>query len=33
MVKLSTNGGRYTALAKLLGHRIMLLRSAIEGSR
>jgi flagellar basal-body rod protein FlgB len=33
MIKLSTNGGRYTALAKLLGHRIMLLRSAIEGSR
>ena len=33
MAKLSENGGRYVALAKLLGHRIALLRQAIEGTR
>ena len=33
MAKLSANGGRYVALAKLLGHRIALLRQAIEGTK
>src|SRR5689334_20484738 len=33
MAKLSANGGRYVALAKILGHRLALLRSAIDGSR
>ena len=33
MAKLSANGGRYVALAKLLGHRIALLREAIEGTK
>ena len=33
MAKLAANGGRYVALAKLLGQRIALLRQAIEGTR
>ena len=33
MAKLGANGGRYVALARILGHRIALLRQAIEGSR
>ncbi len=33
MAKLSANGERYVALAKLLGNRLALLRSAIDGSR
>ena len=33
MAKLSANGGRYVALARILGQRIALLRQAIEGSR
>lgn len=33
MARLSSNGGRYTALARLLGQRIALLRQAIDGSR
>jgi flagellar basal-body rod protein FlgB len=33
MAKLSANGGRYVALARILGHRLALLRQAIEGSR
>ena len=33
LAKLSANGGRYVALAKLLGHRISLLRQAIEGTK
>jgi flagellar basal-body rod protein FlgB len=33
MAKLSWNGGRYVALAKILGLRVALLRQAIEGSR
>ena len=30
---LETDGGRYVALARILGQRIALLRQAIEGSR
>jgi flagellar basal-body rod protein FlgB len=33
MAKLGQNGGRYVALAKLLGRRIALLRLAMEGPR
>jgi flagellar basal-body rod protein FlgB len=33
MAKLSANGERYVALARILGQRIALLRQAIEGSR
>jgi flagellar basal-body rod protein FlgB len=33
MAKLAANGGRYVALARILGHRINLLRQAIEGNR
>jgi flagellar basal-body rod protein FlgB len=33
MARLSANGGRYVALTRILGHRIALLRQAIEGSR
>jgi flagellar basal-body rod protein FlgB len=33
MAKLSANGGRYVALARILGHRFAQLRQAIEGSR
>jgi flagellar basal-body rod protein FlgB len=33
MAKLSANGGRYVALARILGQRIALLRQAIEGTR
>ena len=33
MTKLGANGGRYVALAKILGKRISLLRQAIEGVR
>jgi flagellar basal-body rod protein FlgB len=33
MAKLSANGGRYVALAKLLQTRILQLRLAIEGNR
>ena len=33
MAKLSANGTSYLALARILGHRIALLRQAIEGSR
>jgi flagellar basal-body rod protein FlgB len=33
MAKLGVNGGRYVALSRILGHRIALLRQAIEGAR
>jgi len=33
MAKLGANGGRYVALARILGHRLALLRQAIDGSR
>jgi len=33
MAKLGQNGGRYTALAKIMGLRLALLRLAMEGSR
>ena len=33
MAKLGANGGRYVALARILGMRIALLRQAIEGNR
>ena len=33
MTKLGANGGRYVALAKILGKRVALLRQAIEGVR
>jgi len=33
MAKLGMNGGRYVALARILGLRINLLRQAIEGNR
>lgn len=33
MAKLGANGGRYVALARILGHRIAMLRQAIEGNR
>jgi flagellar basal-body rod protein FlgB len=33
MAKLGQNGGRYTALAKIMGMRLALLRLAMEGSR
>jgi flagellar basal-body rod protein FlgB len=33
MAKLGANGGRYIALAKLLGHKVTMLRQAIEGTR
>jgi flagellar basal-body rod protein FlgB len=33
MTKLGANGGRYVALARILGQRITLLRQAIDGSR
>lgn len=33
MAKLGANGGRYVALARVLGVRLALLRQAIEGSR
>jgi flagellar basal-body rod protein FlgB len=33
MAKLGSNGGRYVALARILGQRIALLRQAIDGSR
>ena len=33
MAKLSANGGRYVALARILGHRLAILRQAIDGSR
>jgi flagellar basal-body rod protein FlgB len=33
MAKLGQNGGRYVALAKLLGRRLALLRLAMEGPR
>ena len=33
MTKLGANGGRYVALAKILGKRITMLRQAIEGVR
>jgi flagellar basal-body rod protein FlgB len=33
MAKLAANGGRYVALARILGQRIALLRQAIDGSR
>lgn len=33
MAKLGANGGRYVALARILSHRISLLRQAIEGNR
>ena len=33
MAKLGANGGRYVALARILGLRLALLRQAIEGSR
>jgi flagellar basal-body rod protein FlgB len=33
MAKLAANGGRYVALARILGLRLALLRHAIEGSR
>jgi flagellar basal-body rod protein FlgB len=33
MAKLSQNGGRYVALAKILQQRIQLLKFAIEGTR
>jgi flagellar basal-body rod protein FlgB len=33
MTKMSANGGRYIALARILGLRLALLRQAIEGNR
>jgi flagellar basal-body rod protein FlgB len=33
MAKLGANGGRYVALARILGLRLALLRQAIEGNR
>lgn len=33
MAKLGQNGGRYVALAKIMGMRLALLRLAMEGSR